>query len=282
VIVWVDGELLDVRDARLSPLDRGLVVGDGVFETLRVYGGVPFAWRRHLERLAHSASGLGLAVPDVSGLRAAADAVLAANHLREARLRLTVTAGEGPPGSRRAGARPSAFVVATALQPAPATTRAAIAPWTRNEHGATAGLKTISYAANVRALAFAEARGASEALFANTSGNLCEATGSNVFLVLDGDFVTPPASAGCLLGVTRALLLELAPTIGVEACERDVAMRDLARASEVILTSTTREVQAVDRVVDDGHDDLVLAAPGPVAQRLAPAFAALVARELDP
>src|SRR4029077_12956698 len=102
------------------------------------------------------------------------------------------TAARGPPGSSRGSSAPTAFVVAVALEPAPATTRAAIAPWTRNERGATAGLKTISYAANVRALAFAEARGASEALFANTRGNLCEATGSNVFVVLDGDFVTPP------------------------------------------------------------------------------------------
>lgn len=283
MIVWVDGELLDERDARLSPLDRGLVVGDGAFETLRVYGGVPFAWTRHLDRLAHSAAGLGITLPDASVLRAAADAVLAASSLQEARLRLTVTAGAGPPGSSRGGAVPSAFVFAVALEPAPPTTRAAIAPWTRNERGATAGLKTISYAANVRALAFAEARGATEALFANTAGNLCEATGSNVFLVVDGELVTPPASAGCLLGVTRALLLELATAEGIAACERDIPMTDLARASEVILTSTTREVQAVDRIVADGADDIVFpGAPGPTAQRLAPVFAALVARDLDP
>ncbi|HEX4493856.1 MAG TPA: aminotransferase class IV, partial [Acidimicrobiia bacterium] len=100
--------------------------------------------------------------------------------------------------------------------------------------------------------------------------------------VLDGDFVTPPASAGCLLGVTRGLLLELAPTVGIEACERDLPMDALARASEVILTSTTREVQAVDRIVVDGSEDFAYAAPGPLASRLAPAFAALVARDLDP
>jgi branched-chain amino acid aminotransferase len=193
-----------------------------------------------------------------------------------------VTAGAGPPGSSRGDAVPSAFVVAVVLEPAPPTTRAAIAPWTRNEHGATAGLKTISYAANVRALAYAEARGASEALFANTAGNLCEATGSNVFAVIDGVLCTPPASAGCLLGVTRGLLLELAPTVEVEARERDLTMAELASASEVILTSTTREVQAVDRIVADDHGDLTFPAPGPVAQLLAPAFTALVSRTLDP
>jgi branched-chain amino acid aminotransferase len=282
VIVWIDGELLDLRDARISPLDRGLVVGDGVFETLRVYRGAPFAWRRHLARLAHSAAGLGLALPDTDRLRAAADAVVAANGLSDARMRLTVTGGEGPPGSSRAGAIPTAFVVAVPFKPAPPTTRVAITPWTRNERSAVAGLKTISYAANVRALAYAEERGAEEALFANTSGNLCEATGSNVFVVRDGVAITPPASAGCLLGVTRGLLLEVAAAAGVEAHEADVPMAELASVSEMFVSSTIREVQAVGVVVDQERDEQVLTAPGPLATRLASAFRELVARDVDP
>jgi branched-chain amino acid aminotransferase len=280
VIVWIDGELLDVREARISPLDRGLTVGDGVFETLRVYRGVPFAWRRHVARLAHSAAGLGLAIPDLDLLRAAAGAVLEANALTEARLRVTVTGGEGPPGSSRAGATPSAILVAVPSGPAAPTTRAALAPWTRNERSATAGLKTISYAANVRALAYAEARGAEEALFANTSGNLCEATGSNVFVVVDGVALTPPASAGCLLGVTRGLLLELAGGCGVEAREADLPMSALQSISEAFLTSTTREVQAIAAIVDEHV--IELDAPGPIAACLAGAFRDLVARDLDP
>ena len=287
MIVWIDGQLLDIHEARISPLDRGLVVGDGVFETLRVYRGVPFAWRRHAARLAHSAAGLGLALPDLDVLRAAVDAVLDANRLTEARLRVTVTGGEGPPGSSRAGANPTAFVVATAFVPAAPTTRAAIAPWTRNERSATAGLKTTSYAANVRALAYAETLGAGEALFANTSGNLCEATGSSVFVVVDGAALTPPASAGCLLGVTRGLLLELAATCGVDAREEDVPMHALSTVSEMILTSTTREVQAVSAIVNQPlvngtQDEPVLTAPGPVAERLAAAFGDLVTRDIDP
>jgi branched-chain amino acid aminotransferase len=283
VIVWIDGELLDLDAARISPLDRGLTVGDGVFETLRVYRGTPFAWRRHSERLAHSAGGLGLPLPDVGVLRAAADAVVRANGLTEARLRITVTGGEGPPGSSRAGATPKAFMVAVPFEPAAATTRAAIAPWTRNERSATAGLKTISYAANVRALAYAQERGADEALFANTAGNLCEATGSNVFVVRDGVALTPPPSAGCLLGVTRGLLLELAPSCGVDAREADLGMSKLPSVSELFLTSTTREVQAVDTVVDgETRAERSLDAPGPVAACLAAAFHDLVARDLDP
>jgi branched-chain amino acid aminotransferase len=275
VIIWIDGALVPLGDARISPLDHGLTVGDGVFETLRVYDGVPFAWRRHLARLRASAEGLGLALPGVDVLRDAAASVLYANELRDARLRVTVTGGEAPPGSsRRAGSGPVAYLVATPWEPAAPTADVVIAPWTRNEHGATAGLKTISYAANVRALAYAEARGATEAILANTQGNLCEATGSNVFLVLGGRLVTPPPSAGCLLGVTRGLLLELCEDYD----ERDIPVTALGTADEAFLSSTTREVQPIAHV--DGVR--LPAAPGPMAQRLGAALRALVARDLDP
>ncbi len=279
VMAWLDGELLPLEQARVSVLDHGLVVGDGVFETLRVYQGRPFAWRRHLARLGASASGLGLPAPDPVRLRAAADAVLEANALQDARLRITMTGGPSPPGSHRdPTVPPTAFVVAFPFErPAPSAD-VVIVPWTRNERGATAGLKTISYAANVRALAYAEARGASEAIFANTQGNLCEATGSNVFVVRDGALATPPASAGCLLGVTRGLLLELAHEAGIPAAERDVELGDLPRADEAFLSSTTREVQPIARV--DGA--ALPAVPGPVSTTLAAAFTALVARRPRP
>src|SRR5438552_17336293 len=104
---WIDGRLTALDDAKVSVLDHGLVVGDGVFETLRVYRGVPFAWTRHYARLRASAAGLGLVAPEEHELRAATEAVLAANDLREARLRLTVTGGPAPPGSRRAPAPPT-------------------------------------------------------------------------------------------------------------------------------------------------------------------------------
>src|SRR6185369_15698396 len=114
--------------------------------------------------------------------------------------------------------------------------------------GALAGLKTISYAENVRALAHVEAHGAHEAIFPNTRGNLCEATGSNVFLVLDGACCTPPLSAGCLNGVTRQLLLQLGDEIGVPITERDVPVDTLRDAEEAFVSSTVREVQAIANV----------------------------------
>ena len=151
-------------------------------------------------------------------------------------------------------------------------------PWARNERGAVAGLKTISYAENVRALAYAREHGAGESVFPNTRGDLCEATGSNVFLVFQGVLHTPPAEAGCLLGVTRALILELAAGMDIAIEEAALPLDALHRADEAFLSSTTREVQAIARV--DGQK--LPAAPGPLTTRLADAFTELVARDLDP
>lgn len=272
--VWLDGALVAADDARISPFDHGLLVGDGVFETVRVYRGRPFAWTRHLDRLEHSAAGLGLPVPDREELRAAGEAVLGANGHVEARLRITVTGGVAPLGSERSDTGPTVIVATSEVTPWPASVRVAVVPWVRNDRGATAGLKTTSYAENVRALAYAHERGASEAIFANTRDELCEATGSNVFVVRDGVIATPPASSGCLLGVTRALVCEL----GTPIEETALSLGALRDADEAFLTSTTREVQPISTV--DDHE--LSGAPGPVTAHLATAFRALVERDLDP
>jgi len=278
VHVWVDGALRDVEHARVSPFDHGLLVGDGVFETLRVYGGRPFAWTRHLDRLEHSADGLGLPVPDRAVVQAAGAEVLEANALKEARLRITVTGGVQPLGSERRDATPTVIVAASEVRSVAETIAVVVVPWARNERGATAGLKTVSYAENVRALAHAQARGAGEAVLPNTRDELCEATGSNIFVVEGGVVRTPPASSGCLLGVTRALVLELCAELGLPHEEVTLPVDVLVRADEVFLTSTVREVQAVTHV--DGR--AVPHARGRVTTCLAEAFSALVARDLDP
>jgi branched-chain amino acid aminotransferase len=276
--VWIDGSIVSVSEARVSPFDHGVTVGAGVFETLVVVDGVPFAWRRHHERLLRSGAALGIEVPPSAELRAGADALLGATGLRSGRLRVTVTAGEGPLGSGRASGPPVATVIVSPITPADPHVDVVVAPWTRNERGACAGLKTISYASNVRALRYAAELGAGEALFENTQGFLCEATGSNVFVVSGGALRTPPEHAGCLLGVTRSLLLELAPAIGITAVEADVTVAELAGADEAFLASTTRRVQPIRAV-----DSVALAScGGPVSDALAAAFAELVARNLDP
>jgi len=276
--IWLNGSLIDESEARVSPFDHGLLVGDGVFETLRVYDGVPFAWRRHTDRLTHSARGLGLALPDLSELRDAGDAVVHANELREARLRITVTGGPSPLGSERGTGGSTVIIAAGALKPWPLTERVVAVPWSRNERSATAGLKTISYAENVRALAVAHQAGAGEAIFCNTRGELCEATGSNLFVVDGGVVRTPPGDSGCLLGVTRALVLELCAGLGLPAEEVALAPDALHRAGEAFLTSSTREVQGIAQF----DEQTFTAAPGRITRQLAAAFTDLVARDTDP
>jgi len=242
---------------------EALLRGDGVFETLRIYRGTPFAMRRHVERMARSAAGLRLPLPPAGELRQAMVDAVAAAGLDEGRLRITVA---GTPD-------PLVMVSATPLDPWPPTADVAVVPWPRNERSAVAGLKTVSYAENDVALAWAMERNAGEAIFANTAGRLCEGAGSNVFLVQDGRLLTPPRSSGCLAGVTRELVLEL-----VDAEEADLPVEALADVDEAFLTSSTREVQPIRAV--DGRP--LPAAPGAITNQTAAAFAELVARDLDP
>ncbi len=272
--VWVNGELRDEHDARVAIFDHGLTVGDGVFEAIKVTGGVPFALTRHLKRLRRSAVGLGLGEPDLDSIRSGVAAVIeSAGRPVRARIRITVTGGHSPLSSERGAGPLTAVVAVAALGPTAAVGDVVIVPWARNEHGALTGLKTTSYAENVRALAYARERGALEAIFGNTAGNLCEGAGTNVFLVTGGQLVTPPLSAGCLAGVTRALVLEWCH---VE--ERDVPLGALAEADEAFLTSTMRDVQAIRSV--DGEP--LPAAPGPVTTKVAEVFTQHVAENTDP
>ncbi|HET7682961.1 MAG TPA: aminotransferase class IV [Marmoricola sp.] len=270
---WVNGALLADPEAAVLPVtDHGFTVGDGVFESVKVVGGEPFALTRHLDRLAGSARGLGLAEPSRADVRRAIDAVLSAEPLPLGRLRITWTAGPGPLGSGRSEGAGTLAVVAVPLEPRAETTVVVTVPWTRNERSAVAGLKTTSYAENVIALAEAQRRGATEAIFANTRGDLCEGTGSNVFYVVDGQLRTPTLGSGCLAGVTRALLLEW-----VGATEVDEPIETLGRADEVFLASTTRDVQAVRRC-----DDRELAAPGPMTREAMRTWAEREGDDLDP
>jgi branched-chain amino acid aminotransferase len=253
-------------------------VGDGVFETLKVTEGRPFALTRHLRRLARSAEGLGLPAPDEGLLRDGVATVLGSGEpIGFGRLRIVVTGGIGPLGSER-GAGPLTHVLLAVPVPVPGpTTALCVVPWSRNERSAVAGLKTTSYAENVVALGYAAARGASEALLTNTRGELCEGTGSNVLLGIGGELVTPPLSSGCLAGITRELLLEWGPDAGLPVHERTLTLDDLRAADEVLITSSTRDVQPAARV-----DDRDLDAPGPLALRAAALFRERAAADLDP
>ncbi|MET0728444.1 MAG: aminotransferase class IV [Acidimicrobiales bacterium] len=271
--VWLNGSVVRAAEATVSVFDHGLTVGDGVFETLKAQHGVPFAPRRHLARLRRSAASLGLAVPyDDDQLRAAMAAVLATDDLALARVRITLTGGVSPLGSDRGEGDPTLVVAVAPLAPPAPSTAVCIVRWTRNEQGALAGIKSTSYADNVIALAAAKQQGCTEGVFATTRGTLCEGTGTNVFVAVDGRLVTPPLTSGCLAGVTRELVLEV-----TDAVEEDVPMEVFLAAQEVFLTSTGRDVQAVSRV-----GDRVLSAPGPLTTDAAAAFGALAAADRDP
>src|SRR5437588_4298878 len=268
-MIWVSGRLSSEGDARVSPLAHALLTGDGVLETRKVERAVPFAVRRHLERLARSAAGLALDAPPPETVRAALTEVIEANSVTEGVARITLTGGPAPLGSDRGSAGPTLIVACGPPRGWGAAAAVAVAPWPRNDRGALAGLKTISYAENVVALRWARERGAGEAIFANTRGRLCEGTGSNVFVAIGGRLVTPPLASGCLAGVTRALLIELGLVL-----EEDVPAAALAAAEEAFITSSTREVQPVASV--DGTS--LPAAPGPLSTKAAAAIRDLVER----
>lgn len=274
VPVWINGALHAPGQATVSVFDHGILVGDGVFETIKAVRGRTFALTRHLRRLAVSATGLGLPEPDLDALRQGTlDLLAAAPDWELGRIRITYTSGAGPLGSDRGPHGPTAIVAVAEQRPFPGTADVSVVPWPRNERGALSGLKTISYGENAKALGYAHEHGGSEAIFGNLAGNLCEGTGSNVFVVRDGALITPPLSSGCLAGVTRALVLEWAG-----GREEDLPLAEFSGADEAFLTSTTRDVQPIRAV--DGK--VYPASPGPATRKAMELFAERGAADLDP
>jgi len=271
--VWVGSGLVDAAIPHISVFDHGFTVGDGVFEAVKVVGGRPFALTRHLRRLARSADGLGLPPVDIDAVRHAVTETLLGNDVPPlARIRITYSAGLAPLGSERGDHGPTLVVAVGSSRAHAETTAIATVPWPRNERGALAGVKTTSYAENAKALAHAQLAGATEAIFADTTGRLCEGTGSNIFVVRDGRIMTPTLNTGCLAGVTRALVLKWVP-----AEETDLPIETLLDADEIFLTSTLRDVQGVHRV--DGRE---VAAPGPLTKAAMAVFAERSAEDHDP
>ena len=284
---WINDELVPIVDAKVSVLDHGFTVADGVFETLLVSDGEVFALDRHLARLAKSASGLGIALPDAAKISNGIAQVLQKNPIVDfGRLRITVTSGAGPLGSDRTAATPTLVISLAEQATWPATTKVLLVPWTRNENSPLAGLKTTSYAENVYALDAAKSQGFSEAIFCDTSGRLCEGTGSNIFLITGEQIFTPSDASGLLRGITRDLVIEWANDAGFVAVERDVDPSELWDADEVFITSSTRDVHPVSElarldlagnVVD--HRKL---APGLVTEKLGTMFFTQRAEKLNP
>jgi branched-chain amino acid aminotransferase len=278
-LVWIDGEQRPDSGPHVSGRDRGLTLGDGVFETMRVRGGTVFRLERHLARLTHALAALEIPAPGelrewITRAAKGADG--------EASIRLTVTRGPGPSGvAPPVPPRPTVIVSAGPMPSFPSSLytvglAAHVASGRRNEYAMTAGLKTLAYVDAVAGLLEARRAGADEALFLDTQGHCSEATASNIFAWTCNELITPPQSCGVLPGITREAVLELARAEGLPVAERAFGLDELTAAAEIFLTSSLRGLAPVVRL---NGQAIGRAIPGPRSQHLSAAYLALVDRE---
>jgi branched-chain amino acid aminotransferase len=278
-VVSINGELQAADGRHLSGLDRGVLLADGLFETMRGRNGRIFRHDRHLARLAAGLAAIGIPMPvTLSDWTLAA--LAAAGH-QDARVRLTITRGLGPPGLLPPNpVRPTVIIavwpMADVAGPAPAAVSLHVASGRRNERAMSAGLKTLAYTDGVLALIEAQRHGADDALFLDTEDHCSETTGANLFAAAGDGLITPPASCGALPGITRAVMFELAATLGISCVERAFGLEDLLRAGEAFVTNSTRGPVAVSRV---GDRAIGSGTAGDRTRRLAEAYRSLVLRE---
>jgi branched-chain amino acid aminotransferase len=265
VRIWLDGRLVDAIDARVSPLDSGFRLGDGVFSTLLAFDGEPQNLAAHVARTVRDASALGITGIVADRLTEAARQVVAANEEHaDLVLRLVVTRGPVAPDAPF-GAVSRAPTVAVLASPAPPPQPSVTT--TLVEGGRRpASIKSTSWAWSAHAIATARADGATTALFIE-GGQVLEGAAANIIVAVDGRLLTPPADGALLPGTTRAVLLERVEDLTESPIELDL----LHRADEVLLTSAVRGVQSVTAIDDHPVGD---GGPGPVAQRLEQALVA--------
>ncbi len=243
VLVWHDGRIDPVDRPIARADDHGLLMADGVFESLAVRDGRPRWLDRHLRRHRVGLDRLSItSTTSDDELRGAIDELLAASGLSDARLRITTTAGPGP-SPRQRGDRPTTFVTIAPLGPSPSSTTVTMVPWVRNERSPVAGIKSLEWSVNAFALRTAADAGFDNALFCDSTGRLSECATANLFLVLDDDIVTPPLTTGCLAGVVREVLVECGA-----ATERELWPADLHEAAGAFLTASTTGVVPVAAV----------------------------------
>jgi branched-chain amino acid aminotransferase len=279
--IWMNGRITEPADARVSIFDHGLLYGDGVFEGIRFYGGKAFRLDAHLARLARSAAAIELSLP--YGAEALGEAIAQVIvHAGEPTgyIRLIVTRGEGDLGLDPRSCKHPTTIVAAARLRVFDVTRAGAAVIVASTRQAPADvvdarIKSLNYLNRLLARQEATRAGADEALMLNARGHLAEGTTDNVFLAQGGVLLTPPASDGALEGITRGAVLEVAHLLGIPAREASLGSYDLYAADEAFLTGTGAELVPVRSI--DGRP--VPACPGPIFQRIKPAFEALVRAE---
>ena len=253
-MIYLNGAIVPPDFARIDPADRGFTLADGLFETLRAYGGRPFRLEDHLVRLESSAPALGIPLLfDAVRIAEAAVELLEANALTEgdAAIRCTATRGTGPRGLvPPADVQPTLLITTSAYHPLPESCSATIVDIRRNEGSPLSQMKSLGYLDNVLAARDAAERGAEEAILLNNAGRVAGAARANVFAVLDGRLLTPPLQDGVLPGIARRVVLELAAALRIPTEEVSLSPADLAAASEVFLTYSLFEVSSVRRLDD--------------------------------
>lgn len=255
-----------------------MMLGLGLFETILALDGEPVFCERHLTRLRGSCARLDwhLELPDLLEIMRE---LLQRNDLTlcRSKIRLAVSAGSGPLHDLALGADHRVWMSASpaaAVSPA-LTTTANLSPWVRNERSPLAGMKCASYAENLVALQHAARLGFAETVFLNTAGHLCEAATANLFLVKDGGLLTPSLESGCLPGITRAVVIELAQPLAIPCAQRQLTPQDLQTADELFLTSSIRGLMGVSRFEARTFPG------GPVTQALREAWNAETRRKIQ-
>ncbi|MCX8204956.1 MAG: branched-chain-amino-acid transaminase [Candidatus Nezhaarchaeota archaeon] len=276
-LVYIDGKLYPASEAKISVYDHGLLYGDGVFEGVRVYDGLVFKLREHVDRIYESAKVIKLDIPMTrEEMVKAVVEVLRANKIKDGYVRIVVTRGVGDLGlDPRKCPKPTVIIIADRIQiysqeAKERGLRAIISSVRRDAVDATSHeAKTLNYLNSILAKIEAIEAGVDEAIMLDHRGFVSEGTGDNVFIVKKGVVSTPPRTAGILSGVTRSCVIELCRELGIPVFERDITVVELYTADEVFVTGTAAEVMPVTvvsgRVIGDGR-------PGPVTKRLMEEF----------
>ncbi len=285
--IFIDGKLVDEQKAKVSVFDHGLLYGDGVFEGIRAYHGRVFKLKEHIDRLFYSAKAILLEIPmSPAELMQATVATLKANKLRDGYVRLVVTRGVGNLGlNPRSCQQPTVFIIAGKIQIYPEALyvkgmEIVTVPTVRNLHSAlNPAIKSLNYLNNILAKIEANNAGVEEAVMLNSEGFVAECTADNLFILKNGELLTPPLSAGALYGITRGTVMDLAAQAGLKVSEPNLTRFDLFNADECFLTGTGAEIMPVikidGRVIGGGK-------PGPLTIKLISDYKALVQCTVEP
>ncbi|KXS41321.1 MULTISPECIES: branched-chain-amino-acid transaminase [unclassified Candidatus Frackibacter] len=275
MLVNINGEISSVEEARISPLDRGYLYGDGIFETMRSYGDKIFKLSEHLERLFASAKAILLEIPwSKEELKNEINRTLVANDLQKdsAYIRLSISRGESEVGISPMGANnPTLMIITKPLTPPDPKLHSegweVITVPTRRNHSETVSprIKSCNFLNNILAKAEAKMSNADDGIMLNQQGFITEGTVSNIFMVKDGYLRTPPTSAGLLAGVTRQTVIDLARDLNFEVQEDNLTRYDLYTADEVFATVTSVEIIPIvkvdNRMIGEGK-------PGSITEKL--------------